>query len=49
MTLKHLLELDETGISDIEIMARFIEAQKKQLGEVEFVKPDGSRVRILLP
>lgn len=49
MTLKHLLGLDNANISDIEIMARFIEAQKKNLSEVEFIKPEGTIVKILLP
>lgn len=49
MTIKHLLGLDDANISDAEIMARFNEAQKKNLGEVEFIKSDGTRVKILLP
>ena len=49
MSIKTLLGLDESGITDIEIMSRFISAKKRQLGEVEFIKPDGSKVKILLP
>ena len=49
MTIKTLLGLEESSISDTEIMSKFISAQKKQLGEVEFIKPDGSIVKILLP
>jgi hypothetical protein len=49
MTIKHLLGLDDLNITDVEIMARFTEAQKKCLGEVEFIRPDGDRVKILLP
>ncbi len=49
MTLKHLLGLDDAQISDSEIMAKFSEAKKNNLGEVEFIKPDGNRIKILLP
>ena len=49
MTLKHLLGLDDVDISDVEIMAKFAEAQKKMYNEVEFVRPDGSRIKILIP
>ncbi|MBW2993526.1 hypothetical protein KY317_03060 [Candidatus Woesearchaeota archaeon] len=49
MSLKTLLGLDDAEIPDTEIMARFTEAQKKNLGEIEFIKPDGNKVKILLP
>ena len=49
MSIRTLLGLEDIGITDSEIMAKFISAQKKQLGEVEFIRPDGSRVKILLP
>ena len=49
MTIKHLLGLDDLDITDVEIMARFTDAQKRSLGEVEFIKPDGARIKILLP
>lgn len=49
MSIKTLLGLDEVRITDVEIMTRFLSAQKRQLGEVEFIKPDGSSVKILLP
>ena len=49
MSLKKLLGLDGINITDSEIMTRFISAQKKNLGEVEFIKPDGKSIKILLP
>ena len=49
MSIKTLLGLEEAEITDTEIMARFISAKKKCLGEVEFIKPDGDTVKILLP
>ena len=49
MSIKNLLGLEELNITDVEIMSRFISAQKKCLGEVEFIKPDRSSVKILLP
>jgi len=49
MTIKKLLGLDKANISDTEIIARLSEARKKNLGEVEFICPDGSRIKILLP
>jgi hypothetical protein len=49
MSIKNLLGLEELEISDIEIMDKFISAQKKQLGEIEFIRPDGSNIKILLP
>jgi len=49
MSIKTLLGLGESGITDVEIMTKFLNAKRKQLGEVEFIKPDGSSVRILLP
>lgn len=48
-TLKRLLGLEETQISDIEIVAKLNEAQKKNLDEIEFVKGDGSKTIIRLP
>lgn len=49
MGIKNLLGLEGIGITDVEIMARFISAQKRNLSEVEFLKPNGSSVKILLP
>jgi len=49
MGIKNLLGLEDLGITDVEIMSRFLSAQKNQLGEIEFLRPDGSTVKILLP
>ncbi|MBW2995910.1 hypothetical protein KY332_01285 [Candidatus Woesearchaeota archaeon] len=47
MSLKQLLGLD--GISDFEIMMKLMDAQKQDLDEVDFVKEDGSVVKVRLP
>ena len=47
--IKQLLGLDETSISDPEIIKKLVEAQKKDLDEVDFATEDGSIVRIFLP
>ncbi len=49
MSLKNLLGLKEVDISDYEIIAKVAEARKKGMSEVEFIKIDGSRVKIELP
>ena len=49
MSIKNLLGLKDANISDCDIMAKIREAQRNNLTEVEFVKLDGSRVRIELP
>lgn len=49
MSLKRLLGLEETGISDAEIAAKLIDAQKKNLDEVDFIKADGSTIQVKLP
>ena len=49
MTVKDRLDLTEAGISVSEIMTKVREAQKQNLDEVEFVKPDGTVVRMRFP
>ena len=49
MSLKNLLGLTEINISDSEIMAKVAEARKKGLSEIEFIKIDGTSIRIELP
>lgn len=49
MSLKNLLGLTDANISDSEIMAKVAEAMRKNLSEIEFVKLDGSRIKIELP
>ncbi len=49
MSIKNLLGLSDIDISDSEIMAKIREAQRKNLSEVEFIKLDGTRIKIELP
>ena len=49
MSLKQLLGLNEAGISEPEIMGKFIEAQKRNLDEIEFITQDGAVIKIHLP
>ena len=49
MSIKNLLGLTDIDISDSEIMAKIREAQRKNLSEVEFIKLDGTRIKIELP
>ncbi|MBR9691761.1 hypothetical protein GOV06_03155 [Candidatus Woesearchaeota archaeon] len=49
MSLKKLLGLNEAGISDFEIISRLKKAQKQDLDEVDFIKADGSVVKVNLP
>jgi len=49
MSIKNLLGLKDIDISDHEIMAKIAEAQHKNLSEVEFIKVDGTRIRIGFP
>lgn len=47
--IKQLLGLDESKVSDSDIMERLIKAQKENIEEVDFVKEDGTVVRVRLP
>ncbi|MEE9525484.1 MAG: hypothetical protein V3V78_02650 [Candidatus Woesearchaeota archaeon] len=49
MSLKGLLGLDNCGISEFEIMQKVRDAQRNNLGEIDFEKPDGTVVKIFLP
>ena len=49
MSLKQLLGLNEAGISDFEIIGKLKNAQKQNLDEVDFIKKDGSVVKVHLP
>ena len=49
MSIKNLLGLGDIVIADYEIMAKVVEAQKKNLSEVEFIKKDGVRIKIEMP
>ena len=49
MSIKNLLGLTDVAISDNEIIAKIAEAQRKNLSEVEFIKLDGTRIKIGLP
>ena len=48
MSLKQLLGLNKAGITDIEIIGRIKEAQRKDLDSVEF-NIEGNIVKISLP
>jgi hypothetical protein len=49
MSIKNLLGLKDIDISDYEIIAKIKEAQCKNLSKVEFIKLDGSKIKIELP
>ena len=49
MSLKNLLGLGESNITEFEIMAKITQAQKNNLENVEFIREDGSIIRISLP
>ena len=49
MSLKNLLGLNDVDISNEEIMAKVAEAMRRNLSEIEFIKLDGSSVKIELP
>ena len=49
MSLKTLFGLEDVEISEMEIMARIKAAFERDIGEVEFVSADGSKVIIKLP
>ena len=49
MSLKNLIGLTDVNISDCDIIAKIAEAKHKGLSEIEFIKLDGSRIKIKLP
>lgn len=49
MSLKKILGLGNSRISECEIMNKIVEAQKKDLDEVEFVSQDGTITKVSLP
>jgi len=49
MSLKNILGLAETGLTDYEIMAKIREARRKNLNEVDFINADGSVTKIFIP
>ncbi|MBD3354442.1 hypothetical protein GF361_00475 [Candidatus Woesearchaeota archaeon] len=49
MALKELLDLKEAGISDSEIIRRLRDADKDNLDEVNFLRPDGTKIKLFLP
>lgn len=49
MSIKKLLGLTGTNISDCEIIAKLTQAQRRNLDEIEFVKVDGTVIKIQLP
>lgn len=49
MSLKNLLGLEGTSLSETEILARIKEARSKNIGEIEFSTTEGSKVIVKLP
>lgn len=49
MSLKKILGLSETDLTDYEIVARIQEARKNNLDEVDFAATDGTIIRIFIP
>ena len=49
MALKQILGLEETDISDSEIMSKIVYAQRNRLDSVEFIKKDGEIITINIP
>jgi len=49
MSIKNILGLGETGLTDYEIIAKIKEAQKRNLNEVEFINIDGSVIKVFIP
>jgi hypothetical protein len=49
MSLRTILGLGETGLTDYEIMAKISDARKRNLDEVDFINADGSITKIFIP
>ena len=49
MSIKKILGLAETGLTDYEIVAKIKEARRKNLNEVDFINIDGSVTKIFIP
>jgi len=49
MSLKQLIGLNESGISDYDIIKKIKDAEINKLEEVDFAKPDGGVTKIHLP
>jgi len=49
MSLKNILGLGETGLTEYEIIAKIKEAQNKNINEIEFIGMDGSVIKIFVP
>ncbi len=49
MSLKGLFGLNECNISEAEIMRKYINARRNGFDTVEFIREDGSVVKISLP
>ncbi|MBW2977329.1 hypothetical protein KY331_00640 [Candidatus Woesearchaeota archaeon] len=49
MSIKNILGLTETGLTDYEIMAKIREARRKNLNEVDFISVDGSVIKLFIP
>ncbi len=49
MSLKKLLGLEDTNISDDEILARIKDALDKNISDIEFTTKSGEKIQIRLP
>ena len=49
MSLKSLFGLEETELTDIDIMRRISSSYEKGLHEIEFVRHDGAKIVIHFP
>jgi len=49
MSVKSILGLDGCHIAESEIMQKFHDAQAKGLPEIEFIKEDGTTIKVYIP
>ena len=49
MSLKQLLGLENTTLTDVQIIAKIKEARERNLEHVEFTTSDGKRILVNLP
>jgi len=49
MSIRNILGLGETGLSDYEILSKIREAREKNLNEINFINADGSLIKIFVP
>lgn len=49
MSIRNMLGLGETGLTDYEILAKIKDAQRKNINEIEFIGMDGSVIKLFVP